>query len=183
MLKKYATFAGRARRKEFWSFFIIHTLFSIILFAIPLGYIVSALFQGNAIPPIALVLAVLSIIYSAATIVPALAVTVRRLHDTGKSGIWAFSPGITIQIAGTIAFGFAILVFVSSTGLEDIVSLVWSGAIFSRLNIVNVLVFVPLLINSIALFIFYVQDSQPAENTYGPNPKEGNETLTISAST
>lgn len=72
VFSKYATFSGRARRSEFWWFY----LFAIIL------YIVAAIIDaaiGNNL---------LWIIVALGLIVPSLAVTVRRLHDTGRSGWW-----------------------------------------------------------------------------------------------
>lgn len=71
-LSKYVTFSGRARRSEYWWF----TLFAIIL------YVVAAIIDaaiGNSIVVILVALALL---------LPSLAVTVRRLHDTGRSGWW-----------------------------------------------------------------------------------------------
>ena len=68
VLKKYADFTGRARRKEYWMFTlfnaIIVTVLELIGFSILLG------------------------LYSLATLVPVWAVTARRLHDINRSGWW-----------------------------------------------------------------------------------------------
>jgi len=74
-LKNYAGFSGRARRTEFWMFF----LFQFIIFAV-LGILarVSGAFW------------VVYYLYLAATLVPTLAVGARRLHDTNRSGFWWF---------------------------------------------------------------------------------------------
>lgn len=69
---KYVTFSGRARRSEFWWF----TLFTVILYIIA-GIIDRAI--GNS---------VLTIIVGLGLLLPSLAVTARRLHDTGRSGWW-----------------------------------------------------------------------------------------------
>lgn len=69
---KYVTFSGRARRSEFWWF----TLFAVIL-SIVAAIIDTAI--GNS---------VLTIIVSLGLLLPSLAVTARRLHDTGRSGWW-----------------------------------------------------------------------------------------------
>lgn len=59
---KYATFSGRARRSEFWWF----ALLNFILGCIP----------------------VINIIWALVVFIPTIAVGVRRLHDTGRSGWW-----------------------------------------------------------------------------------------------
>ena len=87
VLKKYATFEGRARRTEFWMFalinFIINTVLSIIQRS-----------TGST------ALLVISVIYGLAVLIPGIAVTVRRLHDTGRSGGWWFI--VLIPIVGAI---------------------------------------------------------------------------------
>ena len=72
-LKKYAVFAGRARRKEFWMFFLVYVIIVVVL---------SLIEWMIGLPGI------LSAIYSLALLIPSIAVTVRRLHDTGRTGWW-----------------------------------------------------------------------------------------------
>ena len=72
--KKYATFSGRARRKEYWMFVLFNTL------AYFVAAILDEMFGGGAI----------SGLYALAVLVPTLAVLVRRLHDTNRSGWWLF---------------------------------------------------------------------------------------------
>ncbi len=73
VLKKYAVFEGRARRKEYWMFVLISFLISLVL-----AVLESSADIGD----------MLTNIYSLAILVPTLAVGVRRLHDVGKSGWW-----------------------------------------------------------------------------------------------
>lgn len=70
----YATFSGRARRSEFWFFW----LFNLLAHGVA-GILDAALF-GTATP--------LNAIVSLLLLVPNLAVSVRRLHDVGRSGWW-----------------------------------------------------------------------------------------------
>jgi len=92
--KRYANFRGRARRKEFWFF----TLFnSLIMFILMLGMAAFFIFL-QFIP--AIIIAILIGCYNLAILVPSLAVCVRRLHDTGKSG-WNYFMGC-IPFAGGI---------------------------------------------------------------------------------
>lgn len=80
VLKKYAKFNGRARRREFWMFFlwnlIIHFFIGIIEFLLKTSLL------GN--------------IYTLAILTPYLAVAVRRMHDTGRSGWWVICPIVNI---------------------------------------------------------------------------------------
>jgi uncharacterized membrane protein YhaH (DUF805 family) len=75
VLKKYAVFSGRARRREYWTFTLVN-----ILIGIALGIITFV------VPP----LRALGHVYSLVLLIPSLAVFVRRLHDTGRSGWWFF---------------------------------------------------------------------------------------------
>jgi uncharacterized membrane protein YhaH (DUF805 family) len=78
-LKKYAVFSGRARRKEYWYFVLFNFLISL-----GLGLIDGVL--GLNFPNSGLGL--LGGLYSLAVLIPGIAVAVRRLHDTGRSGWW-----------------------------------------------------------------------------------------------
>lgn len=85
VFKNYANFNGRARRSEYWYFYLFNVLVSIAVWI--LGAIITAISQAAAglfITPAILFL------YSLATIIPNLAVTCRRLHDVGKSGAYMF---------------------------------------------------------------------------------------------
>jgi uncharacterized membrane protein YhaH (DUF805 family) len=90
-LKKYAVFSGRARRKAYWMF----TLFNVII-VIVLG-IVEVLVGGPG---------VVGILYSLAVLIPCIAVSVRRLHDTNRSGWWLLI--VLVPLIGPIV----LLVFV-----------------------------------------------------------------------
>jgi uncharacterized membrane protein YhaH (DUF805 family) len=76
-LGKYAVFTGRSRRKEYW-FFVLFNL----LISLGLGFLDGWFGLGGA------AIGLLSGVYALAIVVPAIAVSVRRLHDTGKSGWW-----------------------------------------------------------------------------------------------
>ncbi|HEX6982480.1 MAG TPA: DUF805 domain-containing protein [Balneolaceae bacterium] len=82
VLKDYAEFEGRARRKEYWMFTLINSLIGI---AFGLVTVISGNAGGEAAINIFMIL---YIIYTFAVFVPSLAVSVRRLHDTGRTGWW-----------------------------------------------------------------------------------------------
>lgn len=73
--RKFAQFTGRARRREYWTFALVNTLIIVVL----------SIIEGNAGT-----LGILSGIFVLAMLIPSLAVSVRRLHDTNKSGWWLF---------------------------------------------------------------------------------------------
>lgn len=77
VIRQYGDFNTRARRKEYWTFFIFNLLFG--LAALLLDNALKLNYQGMEYGPI-------YIIYSFGTLIPGIAVVVRRLHDTGRSG-------------------------------------------------------------------------------------------------
>ena len=79
VLKKYAVFGGRARRKEYWFFALFNMIFALVLAFID-GMV------GTFDPETGY--GVLSGIYCLAVLIPGIAVTFRRLHDTDRSGWW-----------------------------------------------------------------------------------------------
>lgn len=75
VLKNYVGFSGRARRKEYWMFTLINAIVGAIINVIQL-------ILGLELP-------YLSMLYLLATFLPVLALAIRRLHDTDRSGAWA----------------------------------------------------------------------------------------------
>jgi uncharacterized membrane protein YhaH (DUF805 family) len=100
VLDKYVTFSGRAQRSEFWWFYLfVMILFSLGVFFVGLPNQSSAFIITVAIVQLGLAL-------------PVIAVTVRRLHDTDRSGWWYFI--LFIPLAGVII----LLTFCSLKGTE-----------------------------------------------------------------
>ncbi|WP_294032990.1 DUF805 domain-containing protein [uncultured Moraxella sp.] len=81
--KNYANFNGRARRKEYWGTMLVYMIVAVIL-----SMLMNITFWISEYLSYFFVL-VASIFYLA-TIVPIIALTVRRLHDVDKSGWWYF---------------------------------------------------------------------------------------------
>ncbi len=99
-LKQYAVFSGRARRKEYWFFVLFNVLISIVL----------SIIDGiTGTLSMELGLGVLSGLYTLAVLIPSIAVSVRRLHDTGRSGWW-------LLIAFIPLIGLVLLVFMLLDG-------------------------------------------------------------------
>ena len=77
VLKQYADFNGRARRKEYWMFFLFNMIFAALASLIDFSAGTANFVSGSGL---------FQNIYSLVVLVPGLAVAVRRLHDVGKSG-------------------------------------------------------------------------------------------------
>ncbi len=85
VLKNYAGFDGRARRSEYWYFFLINLVISAVLNTV--GGAIDFIYLGS--------------IYSLAVLVPSIAVGVRRMHDVGKSGWFLLIPIYNLILAAT----------------------------------------------------------------------------------
>ncbi|MBL0545369.1 DUF805 domain-containing protein [Aeromonas jandaei] len=86
VLKQYAVFSGRARRTEYWMFVLCNVVFMLLV-----GMVDRLIGSDKEI---------LSAIYSLAVLLPSLAVAVRRLHDTDRSGWWLLIG--LIPVIGTL---------------------------------------------------------------------------------
>jgi uncharacterized membrane protein YhaH (DUF805 family) len=85
VLSKYATFSGRAPRSEFWWWWLFVVVVSVVLSLIDsaIGLSISdAKVWGVEVTGL------LTLIFALAVLIPGIAVTFRRLHDTGRSGWW-----------------------------------------------------------------------------------------------
>lgn len=148
-LSKYATFAGRARRSEFWWFYLFTVLVSVVTSIIDL-----------ALSTVVYEVGIVGTLAGLALLLPSLAVTARRLHDTGRSGWWILLPAVPLVATVVLA-----VLTLSATAVTD-------GAEAATLAM---LMFVGLLIAvaaSIVLIVFLCLDSNPGPNAYGPPPKQ-----------
>jgi uncharacterized membrane protein YhaH (DUF805 family) len=82
-LRKYATFTGRARRTEYWLFWLFTFVVEMVVGALTGGFSRGIEYMTTMSVGLMLYLAV-----GLALIIPSLAVAVRRLHDTNRSGWW-----------------------------------------------------------------------------------------------
>ena len=98
VLKNFANFSGRARRKEYWFFVLFNVIFAIA--AMILDNVLGLAIKDVGYGPF-------YIVYALATLIPGLAVLVRRLHDTGKSG-WYILMGLIPCVGGIILLVFAV---------------------------------------------------------------------------
>jgi uncharacterized membrane protein YhaH (DUF805 family) len=101
VLRQYADFSGRARRKEYWMFVLFNILFATILGVVDQGIGTFNDLTGYGM---------LSGIYTLVILIPAIAVGVRRLHDVGKSG-WM----LLIGLIPLIGFIWLLVLFVTDS--------------------------------------------------------------------
>lgn len=158
-LKQYADFEGRARRKEYWWYWLIYLVISVVLM---IGYLIPVVKMAIANPSgeineMEMLRAMLGnpflivwLLFYLATLIPGIAVTVRRLHDIGKSGWWYLLP-LGGSVAGSI------------------------GELFSETSVAISLALIAAFIG-ILFLVWMFTDSQPEANQWGPNPKEPNPT-------
>ena len=144
VFSKYATFSGRARRSEYWYFALFNFLIGLVLAII-----------GKMLP----FLAILSSLYGLAILIPGIAISVRRLHDIGKSG-WT----MLIYLIPAIIYGvlLSIMLIKHFEGEEPNLTLYIIFGIITFITFVLAIVFI----------VWMCRDSQPGENKWGPNPKE-----------
>lgn len=92
VVKNYTNFNGRARRKEYWMYTLFNMIFLIV--AMILDGMLGTKLQGMDY-------GLFYIVYSLATLLPSIAVGVRRMHDVGKSGWFLLIPIYNLILALT----------------------------------------------------------------------------------
>ena len=149
---KFLTFEGRAPRSEYWFFYLFTQLVIGALYLLELVLDRAGGANGRT-------LFFLNIIAAGALIPPHLSVTIRRLHDTGRSGFWVLAPIAPLPfVIGLIMAPEGALSFWASSVDEDIALVA-----VSILGLAWVAIF-------LALFIFMVLPGDPKANQFGPNP-------------
>ncbi len=131
VLKNYVGFSGRARRKEYWMFTLINAIVGAIINVIQL-------ILGLELP-------YLSMLYLLATFLPVLALAIRRLHDTDRSGAWAllfFVPFIGWLVLLVFSAQKVLLAAIVTETIRSLVQInLGIGAIFRPflLTIINII--------------------------------------------
>lgn len=90
--KKWNDFGGRARRTEFWMFIVANAVVNVGL------YMLDLIFGSFGF---------IGWLYSLVVLVPAIAVSVRRLHDTGREGLWVI--GMFVPLLNLVVLYFMAL--------------------------------------------------------------------------
>ena len=163
---KYVTFSGRASRSDYWYFVLFVILGSIVC------NIVDTILFGTAtvetgpgeINASASTNGPINALFSLATLLPSLAAGWRRMHDTGRSGLFLLYP--LIVMIGIITFvGFL-------SGFPALMAGDFSGIIGGTSAIILVVAVIVLIISPLLVLWWLTRPSQPGTNTFGPNPHE-----------
>lgn len=103
----YANFSGRARRKEYWGYYLFWYLgmVLVVLAGLAIDSAIGNLDTGDEAPYVTILLGVLTLL---ASIVPAIAMQVRRQHDIGLSG-WFYLLCFLPYVGSLILFVFALI--------------------------------------------------------------------------
>lgn len=152
-LERYADFSGRAPRAEYWWFVLAVVIVFILLTVVESILGINRMVFGVYGP--------LTVLLWLAIIVPSIAVGVRRLHDTNRSGWWLLLPIVPYVIA--MALGGATLFRAASGGPAA------QTAAMAGLGLAGLF----LLLGGICwivLLVFYCLAGTPGDNRYGPNP-------------
>lgn len=161
-LKRYAEFSGRSRRMEFWMWVLFQFLLGCAFLTAAFALAGSAFLAGNANQALAsggaaIMVIGLWLVVSLAFFIPNLAVTVRRLHDSDRSGWWImlyWGP----YIANLVLTPAIINAAANADSIDGIMgaSFVLSGAS---------------TIGGLVLLVFLFLDGTPGSNRYGLDPK------------
>lgn len=141
--RKYATFTGRARRAEYWYFLLYVFLLNMLVYFLSFSSVIT---QTTA--------NVLNILIFVATIIPTMAVTVRRFHDFNKSG-WNLLWLIIACISSIL-----IILYFSLGGDPETQTIRYLFVVAFACNVVGLIV----------VLIWPITKSFDGENQYGPSP-------------
>lgn len=163
-LRRYAEFSGRSRRLEYWAWVLFQFAISIVFFVlVSVAANVTLLTLGDSLNPVALgagflVIFGLWMLVSLFLLIPSLAVTVRRLHDTNRSGWWILAPLVPYVVGWT---AFVMAVGAGKPGSAE----------FGGLALIGMLSFLATLVLGLVVFVFMLLEGTPGPNRYGPDPK------------
>jgi uncharacterized membrane protein YhaH (DUF805 family) len=163
-LRKYFIFSGRATRPEYWWFFLFCILGSFafefldeLLFE-PIGHEIDTIAShSDANGP-------LSSVFNIATFIPTLAAGWRRMHDTGRSGLYLLYP--IFAMLGIVTFiSFAL-------GFEELVSGNIEALLTGGFGIILVIALIVLALSPLIVLYWLTRPTQQGDNFYGPDPRK-----------
>ena len=154
--QKYFTFSGRASRSEYWWFFLFT-----VLGGFAAGFLEGFINAASGTPggP-----TLLSGAFNLATFIPGLAVGWRRMHDSGRSGLYLLYP--LIAMVGVAVFIGMFAETEVLTGSDP--STLFDGAF----GLILIFALAIVALSPFIVLFWLTRPSQPGPNIYGPNPHE-----------
>ena len=153
-MRRYFEFGGRSSRSEFW-FFVLFYIIIIVLAAVLDAVIFGS--QGG--------IGILYGIVALAHLVPAIAVSVRRLHDTDRTGWWVLVFFLAPIIVAVITMGVlgGSLAFMMSGNTDVFAGMATMGLGLLIIALVDIVIL-------IVAIVFYATPGTPGPNRFGPPP-------------
>lgn len=152
-IRNYATFSGRARRAEYWYFVLFQFIFMVV--ALCLDWMMFDAVAGSWFYKLTGLFLFL----------PGLAVTVRRLHDTGRSGkrlLWYYVAGFVYFVA-LLVTGFSFVMKIAQGNMA-----IQPSAAFIAVALIGGLA---ILIWAVCMLVWLCTAGTSGDNRYGPDPK------------
>lgn len=142
-LKRYAQFSGRAPRAEYWWFYLAYIVLYVLL---------------TILTRISAIFGILGIVYLG-LIIPMIAVGVRRLHDTNRSGWWLLAPALPYFIGIALIFP-AIMSGMAGGANPFSMGSLGAAGIFMLIGFVL----------AVAVLIFLIMPGTKGPNRFGDDP-------------
>ena len=164
--KRYADFSGRSRRMEFWMWILFQVIVYVVvvILAMVLGGGAMMMMGSGADPTSAMaaggammIIFLLYGLFGLVCLIPSIAVSIRRLHDTDRTGWWlmAFWGPYLVLLASPFIVGASV-----ASGSDPM-----AGGVIALIAVLA------LLVGSLILLVFDVLEGTKGPNQYGPDPK------------
>ena len=164
-LKRYADFSGRSRRMEYWMWVVFQFLIGIVFVILMVALGGAAMMRGDmaglmAMGGVLIILYLLYLLVSLIFLVPNLAVTIRRLHDTDRSGWWImlFWGPYLLMIANSMMMGAKMA----------------SGGDPTTSGPIAMVLMLAFFVGALVLLVFMFLEGTKGPNRYGADPKGQN---------
>jgi len=166
--KKYVQFSGRSHRQEFWMYILFYILFALSV------RVIDDIFGTTYNDARRMSGGLVTTLYSLVVFIPTIAITVRRLHDIGKSG-WLYFWATFAAIVAFIAYFVFLVKLIISSGAGDIEALKAGEidpTIFLTGNFLTYTALLGLFMLSIGtwLIVLLARIGNTGDNKYGPDP-------------
>ncbi len=178
-LMKYVEFNGRSRRTEFWLWVLFRWLVGMVCGSIVAGTLFAGIdwqhlnqetFPATFMSRYFTVMPLFQLV-NLGLLLPTLAVTVRRLHDIGRTGWWVIMPMVVAMVTVMLAMIFVGTQIFAMAGHTDNMSDAEGAAFAFKMLGAVCLCFIPIVIAEIVMLVFYVTEGERKTNRFGPDPK------------